>query len=162
MNAAARSLCLAVLVAGCTTVAAPDPARSTFVIEGRTVTLVAGRAEVEAAPGSATKIVTTLGTDAVGDFDGDGRADAVVTLVQQPGGSGSFTYVAVVLDPASGPRATNAIRIGDRIKVTGLRVDSSVVVLDYLDRAPTDPFTTAPSIATTKRFAVKDGKLQPK
>ena len=156
------SLCLAALMTSCATVAAPDPAGATFVLEGKTVTLAGGRAEIGAAPGSATKIVTTLGTDrAVADLDGDGRPDAAVTVVQQPGGSGSFTYVAVVLNAAGGPTATNAIRIGDRVKVTGLRVDSSAVVLDYLDRAPTDPFTTAPSIATTRRFAVKDGKLQP-
>jgi hypothetical protein len=162
IRSAAWSVCLASLLTACATVAAPDPAGATFVIEGKTVTLVAGRAEVEAAPGSASKVVTTLGAEkAVADLDGDGRRDAAVTLVQQPGGSGSFTYLAVVLSAASGLSATNAIRIGDRIKVTGLRVDSGVVVLDYLDRAPTDPFTTAPSIATTKRFAVKDGKLQP-
>jgi hypothetical protein len=154
-------LAVSVLITACASAAAADPARATFVIEGKTVTLVAGRAEQEAAPGSATKVVTTLGAErAAADLDGDGRADAAVTLTQQPGGSGTFTYVAVVLNPASGPVATNAIRIGDRIKVSALRVEGTSVVLEYLDRSPTDPFTTAPSIATTKRFAVRDGKLQ--
>jgi hypothetical protein len=155
------SLGVSVLIVACASAAAADPARATFVIEGKAVTLVAGRAEQEAAPGSATKVITTLGVErAAGDLDGDGRADTAVTITQQPGGSGTFTYVAVVLNPTDGPLATNAIRIGDRIKVSALRIDGTSVVLEYLDRAPTDPFSTAPSIATTKRFTVRDGKLQ--
>ena len=156
------ALLAVLLTVSCTTAAAADPAVATFLVEGKPVTLVAGRAESEAAPGSASKVVTIVGTErAVGDLDGDGRPDTAVTLTQQPGGSGSFSYVAVLLNASSGAAGTNAVRIGDRIKITGLRLDGTAVVLDYLDRAPTDPFTTAPTVATTKRFVVRDGKLQP-
>ena len=154
-------LLLALAAVACTTVAAADPSVATFTIEGKSVTLVAGRAEVEAAPGSASKIVTQLGTErATGDLDADGRPDTAVTLTQQPGGSGTFSYVAVLLNTASGSAGTNAIRIGDRIKITGLRLDGVAIVVEYLDRAPSEPFTTAPSVASTKRFVIKNGKLE--
>ena len=152
----------AAVLAACSAAAAADPAVATFLVEGKPVTLVAGRAEAEAAPGSASRVVTTLAAErAVGDLDGDGRPDTGVTLTQQSGGSGTFSYVAAVLNSSSGPVGTNAIRVGDRIKITGLRLDGAVIVLEYLDRATGEPFTTAPSVATTKRFVVRDGKLQP-
>lgn len=160
MRPLAVLLVLAVASA-CTTAAAADPSVATFTIEGKAVKLVAGRAEVEAAPGSASKVVTQLGPErATADLDGDGTPDTAVTLTQQPGGSGTFTYVAVLLNPPAGPVGTNAIRIGDRIKVTALKLDGVAIVVEYLDRAPNEPFTTAPSIATTKRFVVKNGTLQ--
>ena len=144
----------------CAAVAAADPSTATFTIDGKPVTLVAGRAEREAAPASATKIVTTLGPErAEGDLDGDGRPDTAVTLIYQPGGSGTFTYVAAVVNPTAGAAGTVAILVGDRIKVTSLRIDGKTIVLEYLDRRPGEPFATAPSVPTTKRFVVSDGKV---
>ena len=141
-------------------VAAPDAASATFTIDGKPVTLVAGRSEREAAPGSATKIVTMLGAEkAEGDVDADGRPDVAVTLVYQPGGSGSFTYVAAVLNPTAGATGTNAVLVGDRVKVTVLRLDGKTIVVEYLDRRPGEPFATAPSVPTTKRLVTSGGKL---
>ena len=73
------------------TAAAPDPANATFKIGVDSVTLANGRAERDAAPGSATKTVTTLSDRrASGDVDGDGRPDTIVVLIHQPGGTGTF------------------------------------------------------------------------
>lgn len=142
------------------TVAAPDPASATYKIDKDTVTLANGRAEREAAPGSATKVVTSL-TDkrTTGDVDGDGRADAIVVLTYQPGGSGTFYYVAVLLNAASGVTATPAMLLGDRVAVSGVRLDGSTIVVDMLDRASGQPLTASPSVATTKRYVVAQGAL---
>jgi hypothetical protein len=148
---------------GAATVAAPDPANATFTVEKSSVTLTNGRAEKEAAPGSASKIVTVLSDKrATGDVDGDGRADTIVVLTQQPGGSGTFYYVAVLLNGAGGVTATPAMLLGDRIAVNGVRLDGSTIVVDLLDRASGQPFTASPSVAVAKRFAVAGGALQPR
>ena len=145
---------------GTSSVAAPDPSNATFTIERDTVTLVNGRAEREAAPGSATKITTTLADQrATGDADGDGRPDTVVVLVYQPGGSGTFYYVAALLNGTGGVTATPAVLLGDRIKVTGVKFDGRAIQVDLLDRTSGQAMTTPPSVAAVRRFVVDRGAL---
>lgn len=148
---------------GASAVAAPDPANATFTIEKAAVTLSNGRSDKEAAPGSASRIVTTL-TDkrAIGDVDGDGRADTVVVLTYQTGGSGTFYYVAVLLNGGNGVTTTPAALLGDRIVVNSVRLEGTTIVVDILDRASGQPFTTSPAVSATKRFAVTGGALQPR
>ena len=153
---------LALALAACSApVAAPDAANAAFQIDKTSVALVNGRAEVPVAPGSAAKAVTTLLVKAAGDVDGDGRDDVAVLLVSEPGGSGSFTYVAVLLNLASGAKATNTVLIGDRVADQTVTLDGKTVVVTYLDRRAGEAFTVAPSVTTTKRFVIKDGALVP-
>ena len=136
-------------------VSPPDPSNATFKIERDTVALVNGRAEREAAPGSATKVTTTLADPRVsGDADGDGRPDTVVVLIYQPGGSGTFFYVAALLNATGGVTTTPAVLLGDRIKVTGVKLDGRTIVVEVLDRTAGQPLSESPSIASTKRFVV--------
>jgi hypothetical protein len=140
--------------------APPEPSNATFTIERDTVALVNGRAEREAAPGSATKVTTTLGDPRVtGDVDGDGRPDTVVVLIHQPGGSGTLFYVAVLLNAIGGVTTTPAVMLGDRVKVTGVKLDGRRIVVDVLDRTDGQPLSESPSIALTKRFVVARGAL---
>ncbi len=145
---------------GASSVAAPDPLNATYRIDRDTATLANGRAEREAAPGSATKVVTTLGDQRVaGDVDGDGRPDAVVILVHQPGGSGTFYYVAALLNVPGGATATPAILLGDRIKVNAVRLDGRAIVVEVLGRAAGEPLTASPTVASSRRFVVDRGAL---
>jgi len=138
----------------------PDPSNATFKIERDTVALVNGRAEREATPGSATKVTTTLADQRVsGDVDGDGRPDTVVVLIYQPGGSGTFFYVAALLNAIGGVTTTPAVVLGDRIKVTGVKLDGRTIMVDVLDRTAAQPMTESPSIASTKRFVIDGGAL---
>jgi hypothetical protein len=69
-----------------------DPEDSTYVIEGRAVTLKDCCAEEPAAPDSAAMTTTRMfKPGAKSDLNGDGRNGAPVLLVQNPGGSGSFS-----------------------------------------------------------------------
>jgi len=141
-------------------VSPPDPSNATFKIERDTVALVNGRAEREAAPGSATRVTTTLADPRVsGDLDGDGRPDTVAVLVSQPGGSGTFFYVAALLNASGGVTTMPAVLLGDRIKVTAVKLDGRTIVVEVLDRTAGQPLSDSPSVASTKRFVVDRGAL---
>jgi hypothetical protein len=127
-----------------------SPHDATYTVEGEPITLQKGRAEQPAAPGSATTIKTqVVGAPTYGDIDGDGDSDALLLLIQQPGGSGTFHYVAVAHKVDGGYRGGKAVLIGDRISPRRLDVLHGLVVMDYLDRAPGEPMATKPTHART-------------
>ena len=89
---------------------------SSFVINNETVQLTNGSHEVEAAPGSASKIETKyFGNEGKGDYNGDGQEDISFLVYQRTGGSGVFYYAVVALKTDDGYKTTNAFFIGDRI-----------------------------------------------
>ncbi|MFA4998668.1 MAG: hypothetical protein WC514_01480 [Candidatus Paceibacterota bacterium] len=93
-----------------------DPKNATYLIENEEVTLVNGRSEKEIVPDSASKAITQyFGNEVKADFNGDGTEDVAFILTQNSGGSGTFYYVAAVLDLKDGYKGTNAILLGDRI-----------------------------------------------
>jgi heat shock protein HslJ len=122
-----------------------------YSIGGRGVRLVDGVAEAPAAPGSAARIATRyFGNEARGDLNGDGREDVAFLLTQEPGGSGTFFYAVAALDLPSGLVGTEGTLLGDRIapQTTELRSDGTLVV-SYAQRAPSESFSTPPSVAKT-------------
>jgi hypothetical protein len=50
--------------------------------------------------------------------------------------------------------------LGDRIKISTLRIDGKTIVVDLLDHASGQPLTASPSVAVTKRFVVDGGTLK--
>lgn len=139
---------------------AVDARNATYLIEGKEVTLVDGVAEVEAAPGSASKITTRyFGNEATGDLNGDGHPDIAVILTQDGGGSGTFFYVAVALRSDTGYIGTNAVLLGDRVAPQPTAIRDGEVIANYADRAPGEPMTAPPSVGTSKYLVVRDGQL---
>jgi heat shock protein HslJ len=122
-----------------------------YSIGAQTVRLVDGVAEVPAAPGSASKIVTRyFGNEVRGDLNADGRADVAFLLTQETGGSGTFFYAVTALDLPSGLVGSQGLLLGDRIapQTTELRSDGLIVV-NYADRAPGESLSTPPSVGKT-------------
>lgn len=137
-----------------------DPLSASYIVEGLKVQLVAGRAETEAAPGSAAKISTSaFGQPAFGDLDGDGDDDAALILLRQPGGSGTFFYVAAAVNTNGKFVGTNALFLGDRIAPQDISIRNGQVLVNYADRRPDEPMTVAPSVGQSRYFALKDGAL---
>lgn len=127
---------------------AVDAKNAAYLINGRLTVLRNGVSEVEAAPGSASKIVTRYFGNAVKhDFDGDGREDVTFLLTQETGGSGTFFYVVAALNTVHGYVGSEALFLGDRIAPQTTEMGKgNVIVVNYAERKPGEPFTAQPSV----------------
>jgi hypothetical protein len=134
---------------------------ATYVIEGQTVQLIDGKAEVAAAPGSASKITTQyFGNEAKGDLNGDGIPDLALLLTQSSGGSGTFYYVVAALQTSNGGYAgTNGILLGDRIAPQTTEIHNGEILVNYADRKPGEPMTAQPTVGVSKYFKVENDTL---
>lgn len=123
-----------------------------YRIDGAVVKLENGVAEVEAAPGSASKITTRyFGNDLEVDVNDDGRKDIVFLLTQETGGSGIFYYAVAALNTERGYVGSDGYLLGDRIAPQTIEVSPNprhkdVIVVNYADRAPGEPMSSQPSI----------------
>ncbi len=131
---------------------ATDPKNAAYMLDGMHVQLHDGKAEVEAAPGSASKIVTKFfGNEIKTDLDGDGREDIAFILTQNTGGSGTFYFAVAALNTPHGWMGSDGYLLGDRIAPQSTTLSQNpkqkgVVVFNYADRAPNEPMTTQPSV----------------
>jgi hypothetical protein len=140
--------------------AAADPLDASYMVEGQEARLAGGGGEAKSAPGSVTKTRTSVwGRPTYGDLDGDGVDDAALLLVQQPGGSGTFYYVAAALNVNGAYRGTNAVLLGDRIAPQNVAVRNGVVVVNFADHRPEEPMSAPPSVGKSKYLTLKGGAL---
>jgi len=123
-----------------------------YVIDGKRIKFVDGVSEIEAAPGSTSKIITRyFGNEVIKDLNDDGRDDIVFLLTQEGGGSGTFFYVVAALNTENGYVGSEALLLGDRIapQTTELSQNpnhKNVIVVNYADRKPGEPMTASPSV----------------
>lgn len=124
-----------------------------YVIDGTRIKLENGLAETEAAPGSASKIVTRyFGNELKTDLDGDGSDDVVFLVTQERGGSGTFFYAVAALETDSGYVGSDGYFLGDRIAPQTTEESPNprhkhVIVVRFADRAPDEPMTVQPSLS---------------
>ncbi len=128
-----------------------SPLNADYTIEGSRVHLTNGEADVEAAPGSTSRIVTRyFGNEIRVDLDGDGRTDTVLLLTQSTGGSGTFYYVVAALDRPEGIVGSHGLLLGDRIAPQSMAVGpSNHIVVNYAERAPGESFAVPPTVNTS-------------
>ncbi len=136
---------------------------ATYLIEGQPITLVDGIAEIEVAPGSASKQVTRYFGNAVDiDLNSDGLIDSAFLLQQDTGGSGTFYYVAAAINTEDGYSGTDAIFIGDRIAPQSTNADPnnlSQFIVNYAERNADEPMSAQPTIGVSKTFKLENGSL---
>ena len=136
------------------------PRDASYLLGSRYVTLKDGVSEVEAAPGSASKIVTRyFGNEATGDLNGDGTADVLFLLTQSPGGSGTFYFAVAALRTSTGWVGTNGVLLGDRIAPQTTQYRDGTAIVNYADRKPGEAMTERPSVGVSKTFRVAGGQL---
>lgn len=131
-----------------------DYKNTTYVIDGRYVALTSGVSDIQAAPGSASHIITRyFGNEARGDLNSDGKEDVAFLLTQEGGGSGTFFYVVAALANDSGYTGSQAYFIGDRIAPQTTEAErNGIMLINYADRAPGEPLSAQPSIGKTLRL----------
>jgi hypothetical protein len=80
-------------------------------------------------------------------------------VVADPGGSGSFYYLAALLEQDGKPVHAASALLGDRIKIMAVSIADRQIRVTYLDRKPGEPFTTEPSLEVTRIFQLQEGQL---
>lgn len=145
---------------------ARDYKSATYVIEGQKVALADGVAETEAAPGSASRVITRyFGNELKTDLNGDGREDVVFLLTQERGGSGVFFYAVAALNTEDGYIGSDGYLLGDRIapQTTTLSPNPrhvSVMVVNYADRGSEEPMTASPSVGKSAYLKLDSKTMQ--
>ncbi len=131
-----------------------------YIIDGQTITLTRGISEMEAAPGSASKVTTKyFGNYAEGDLNEDGVSDIAFLLTQDTGGSGTFYYIVAALKTDSGYMGTNGVLLGDRIAPQTTEIREGEVIVNYAERKPDEPMTAMPSVGVSKYLRFSEGTL---
>jgi heat shock protein HslJ len=158
------------LVAGCARGAANGDVSAagspnenvSYTVDGHPVRLVGGVAVSEAAPGSASRVVTRyVGNTLLHDLNGDGREDVAGLITQDHGGSGTFYYVVAALQTDSGYVGSHALLLGDRIIPRALTPGPRrSIVVRYADRAPGEPMATPPTRERTLQLLLNERTLQ--
>ena len=126
------------------------------------VTLVDGRWEGEPyVEGGASRPSAGLVEDfyLAGDLDGDGRDEAVVTLWQSSGGSGTFNYVAVVGRKNGEIMNLGTAAMGDRIQIRNGLIDSGMIIFDVVQQGEGDA-ACCPTQLATRTWTLESGQLK--
>ena len=89
--------------------------------------------------------VTYFGNEVTGDLDKDGDLDIAFLITHEPGGSGTFFFLAGAIKEEGGYRGTQAMLIGDRIAPQTTEFRDGLVLINYADRLPLEPMTAKPS-----------------
>jgi len=126
-----------------------------------------GRAHLEngyysesAAPQSASKIIVKLGDfKTYGDVNGNGSIDAAVILQAEGGGSGSFSYLVVLLNNAGSYKALDAVFLGDRIQVESLDITRKKIRVVLYDRGIGESMSVRPSLRKSIIFLISGDSL---
>jgi hypothetical protein len=137
-----------------------DPYNHRYLIENEAVFLHDGSSG-KTIEGSAAIIITEVAKKPLYiDLNGDGFKDAVLILMQQTGGIGTFYYLAVASGSASsGAPVIESYFLGDRIKVETVSYDDNVISVDYLDRATGQSMAVKPEVRMNKQFKLAGDKL---
>lgn len=139
---------------------AADYKNATYTIEGQSVPLVDGHAETPATPGSPDMVDTEyFGNEAAGDLNGDGMNDVAFIVTQDPGGTGTFFYIVVALKTLTGYQGTNGVLLGDRIAPQSTEIKNGELIVNYAERAASDPMSAEPSVAVSKHLKVQSTTL---
>jgi len=130
-------------------------------IYGEPVTLTDGTYQGEPfVEGGASRPTVTLIPEPVayGDLDGDGQDDAVVLLAENSGGSGTFVYLAAMVNQNGQPVNVATTLLGDRVQANSITILNNQMVVDMVQAGPDDPMC-CPSQQVIKTYSLQGDQL---
>lgn len=95
---------------------------------------------------------------AIGDLNGDGRADGIASIVLSAGGTGHFYSMAVWRNSGGSAVFTALLDLGDRTPVESISVSGQRATVVYLTRADDEPMAMI-SIRRTSVFRLAGATL---
>lgn len=116
-------------------------ANATYELADGEVKLTDGLYERPAAPDGEVAHTVELADSltAFGDLDGDGVADGAAILTESGGGSGTFVYLAALVD-VDGQTVTRATTmLADRVQVRSIGIADQRIALEMVVHGPEDP-----------------------
>ena len=122
-----------------------------------TAPLVDGEYRESAAPGSATETIVKL-TDHVAYGELNGQDAAAVVLVTDPGGSGTFYDLAVVMEEGGQPVNVAVTSLGDRVQVQALTIAGNEIIVEMVNQGPDDPMC-CPTQQVVQTYALEGNEL---
>jgi len=108
--------------------------------------------------GASRPTVTLIEPYAFGDLNGDGVDDAVALLVESSGGSGSFVYLAAVLNQEGKPENADTLLLGDRAQVQSLTIADGQIYVTMVTHGPDDPMC-CPTQEVEQTYELQENKL---
>jgi len=129
---------------------------SSWTKSGR-VQLVNGQYREPAAPGSATETIVRL-TDNIAVGKLEEEEAAAVILVTDPGGSGTFYDLALLVRGTQGWTNQAIALLGDRIKIHSLAITDNEIVVDLTTQGPGDAIS-CPTLQVVQRFVLRENRL---
>jgi len=141
---------------------ATELANATYTgFEEGPITLVEGRWEGEPyEEGGASRPSAGLVEDfsLVGDLNDDGSNEAAVLVWRSGGGSGTFSYLAVMGRSDGEVKNLGTAEVGDRVKLRSGRIDDGSIILDVLQQGENDA-ACCPTQLATRTWSMVDGQL---
>ncbi|MBE9561164.1 MAG: hypothetical protein IMF15_10275 [Proteobacteria bacterium] len=134
-----------------------DPFNHTYSIEKEKVILRNGHAR-ETIPGTTAVIITeVIHRPVFADRDDGKSKESVSVLMQHTGGTGSFYYLAAAA--VEGGSVIESYFLGDRIKITSLKIIEKLIIVEYLERSINQPMASRPTVKVSKKFRLDEEKI---
>lgn len=108
---------------------------------------------------AASKPTLTFISPAVfGDLNEDGVDDAAVLLVENSGGSGSFVYLAAVVNNGGVPENVATTLLGDRVEPEAFAIVHGEIIVEATSHTEDDPLR-CPSLKTVTAYTLLNGEI---
>ncbi len=122
------------------------------------VTLENGLYSEPAAPGSASEIKVRVTRHlAYGELNG--TPSAAIVLLSDPGGSGSFYDLHVMVSRLGRPVNVASILLGDRVQIKFIAIADNLIHVNMITQGPDDPFC-CPTQEVVQTYALEGGELK--
>ena len=119
--------------------------------------LTDGEYREQAAPGSATETVVMI-TEHIAHGQLNGQDAAAVVLVTDPGGSGTFYDLAVVVEQDGAPVNVATTLLGDRVQIKAVSIAGNEIIVEMVTHGPDDPMC-CPTQDVVQTYALEGEEL---